>query len=332
MRFRRIDVDVAGVSAVFSAIAETKAEADALGEYLAKAQVGTLPPQPSPTPPPPPPPISTIQPADILTTVSADLPFVQQGAQGVYVDCLGGSPGLQTYSETGKHGSKLPNNGETIRFGKELDPLNSARKALTFQLAPSDPITGGSHRVELGFPRNVEMNKVYWFGESVYVHDWGTLSQSDEAVFGFQLHSGSKRDLSPTIALNTAANGRAFRVSGRYSTSNDPNQNNSTGVALVAERPIPFGRWMDFVVKFKQNVGGQGFATVWLDGVQVADYRGPLGFNTPEAPKDFVKCGYYNWSSGFNSPRKVRLRSPTLVLDQTGSAYTPEMLRAFVNR
>ena len=270
-----------------------------------------------------PPPAGAIDPADIKASASADVLFSQQ--PNIYTDVLGSTPWMSSIAETGRHGTVLPN-GETLRFGKEADPVNPARKAMTFQLAPSDPTTGGSKRVELGFPRNIEMDKVYWLAVSVYVNDWGTLGTSDQSLFGFQLHSGTKLDLSPTIALYTTKDGRSFKVSTRYSTSASPSQSNSVSTHY-AEQPIPFGRWMDFVIKFKQNTSGAGFAQVWMDGNLIVNHQGNLGFDTP-GYLDFMKWGYYNWTSAFASPRKVRLRGPTLVADPTGSKYTAADLRA----
>ncbi|MCD6043575.1 MAG: repeat-containing protein, partial [Burkholderiales bacterium] len=263
--------------------------------------------------------------SDIKTRATADLLFSTQ--PNIYADILGSSPWMSTVPESGAHGSTLPN-GETIRFGKQTDPLNSSRKALSFQLAPSDPTTGGSKRVELGFPRNIEYNKTYWLAVSVYAHDWGTLSTSDQALFGFQLHNGTKIDLSPTIALYTTGNGRSMQIQTRYSTSGSPSQSNSVTQKWPAQA-IPFGRWMDFVVKFRNNVSGQGYAQVWLDGNLIVNHQGNLGFNTP-GYLDFVKWGYYNWTSGFASPRKVRLRNPTLVADPTGSKYTASEIRTIL--
>lgn len=267
----------------------------------------------------------SIDASDIKTRATADVLFSTQ--PNIYADILGSSPWMSTVPESGAHGSTLPN-GETIRFGKQTDPLNSSRKALSFQLAPSDPTTGGSKRVELGFPRNIEYNKTYWLAVSVYAHDWGTLATNDQALFGFQLHNGTKIDLSPTIALYTTGNGRSMQIQTRYSTSGSPSQSNSVTQKWPAQA-IPFGRWMDFVVKFRNNVGGQGYAQVWLDGNLIVNHQGNLGFNTP-GYLDFVKWGYYNWTSGFASPRKVRLRNPTLVADPTGSKYTASEIRTIL--
>lgn len=283
-----------------------------------------------------PPQAMAIDPADILVSVSADLPFNAQpfakgpggGGSKLYVDVLGNSPGIHDIPENGKHGSPLPPNGETLRFGKQVDPLNPTRKALVFQLAPSD----GQKHVELGQSnsRTIVPNQVNWIAVSAYVYDWGTLTPKDQALFGFQLHTGSSADISPTIALYAVGNGRRMQIQTRYSLNASPSQSNQQ-TQFHADRAIPFGRWMDVVVKFKENTAGQGFAQVWLDGEQIVDYHGNLGFIVPAGVKDFVKFGYYNWTS-FSSPRKVLLRSPTLVLDPTGSKYTPADLRAFINK
>jgi hypothetical protein len=84
-------------------------------------------------------------------------------------------------------------------------------------------------------------------------------------------------------------------------------------------------------MKFKLNTAGNGFLQVWMDGTQIVDHKGLLGYITP-GNKDFFKFGYYNWSgSNFASTRKVLLRSPVIVSDPSGTKYKPEDLRAYVN-
>jgi hypothetical protein len=45
-----------------------------------------------------------------------------------------------------------------------------------------------------------------------------------------------------------------------------------------------------------------------------------------------MKFGYYNWSSGFNSSRKVLMGAPTIVNDPTGSKYSAADLRSHVSK
>jgi hypothetical protein len=173
------------------------------------------------------------------------------------------------------------------------------------------------------------MNRVYWVAVKTYIADWGNLNSGDDALFGTQMHSGdNSRSLSPSFGLYTLPGGRNFKVVARWSTSSDPQQGNSTK-ANYGDRPIPFGRWTDFVLKFRHNTSGNGFLQVWMDGEMIANHTGNLGFNTPGF-SDYAKFGYYNWTSGMNSSRKVLLQSPTIVADPTGSTYTADQVRSLL--
>jgi hypothetical protein len=261
---------------------------------------------------------------DILTRASADVPFVQQS--GYTAQAIGSGIQAASVPESGIHGSTLPN-GETLRFGKVSDPMNSLRKALSFQVQKSDPNTAGAKRTELSVTPNIEMNKVYWIAFSVYVYDWGTLSSSDQALFGAQMHQGEPglHVGGPAFSLYTTQGGRRFRLQTRWSTSSSPSLSNAVS-AYYADHPIPFGRWADFVFKFRQNTNGNGFVQVWMDGNQIAQHQGNLGYNT--GYNDYVKFGYYNWTSAMSSARKILLRSPTIVADPSGDKYSAEQLRA----
>jgi hypothetical protein len=266
--------------------------------------------------------------SDIITRASADVPFANQSGYTAQV--------INTYTpapeipESGIHGATLPN-GETMRLGKMLDPSNSARKALAFQVMGSDPTTSGGKRSELSVAKNIEMNKVYWIVFGAYLYDWGTLASGDNALFGTQMHTGDNNAGvgGPSFGLYTTQNGRYFRVQARYSTSSDPSASNAVSLKF-AEYPIPFGRWAEFVLKFKHNTSGNGFLQVWMDGNLIANHQGSLGYNT--GMNDYAKFGYYNWSaSSMNgTARKVLLRSPMIVRDPTGQTYSLEQIRALL--
>lgn len=259
---------------------------------------------------------SPISGADVIGAAQADVPFAQQS--GYYGQVLGKHPAVASIPESGIHGAPLPN-GETLRLGKAPDPADPRREAFVFQLSPDDPGTSGSKRAEISFGHNVEHDKVYWAAFSVYLYDWGSLAAKDASLFGIQLHSGDNRlGLSPSFSI-VSKGGSTFYIDVRYSSSSSPSQRN-TVTRKYAEQPIPFGRWMNFVLRFRQNTSGSGFLQVWLDGTRIVDHRGSLGFSTP-GYKDYFKFGYYNWSREFSSPRKVLVRSPLIVADPTGDKY-----------
>lgn len=263
---------------------------------------------------------------DLLGEAQAEVVFSQQKSYTAQV--IGTYTSASSIPESGIQGTVL-SNGETLRLGKQVDPLDSTRGSLAFQVAPSDPNTSGAKRAELSFNPMIEMDKVYWIALRVFVYDWGTLSTSDAALFGMQLHTGdNSTGLSPNIGVYTGyTGGRQFHIEWRYSTNAKPAPSNTVTVRSE-HRDTPFNTWMDLVFRFQQNLSGAGFLQVWQNGEQIVDYAGNLGFYTP-GYKDYAKFGYYNWSS-FASSRKVLLKSPTIVADPTGSKYTAEDLRAHV--
>jgi hypothetical protein len=267
----------------------------------------------------------TVEAADIIGWAKASVPFSQQSGYNTQV--------INTYlqasqiPESGIHGSVL-SNGESLRLGKQTDPRDSSRKALAFQLSPNDPTTSGSRRAEIKFPGNIQNDRVYWVAFRHYVKDWGTLPTSDVAIIGMQLHSGGSSGLSPAIGVYSRG-GRNFWIDARGSTASSPTQSNSVSVRS-AERPIQFGRWVDFVVKFKLNTSGKGFVQAWMDGTQIFNHQGTVGYNTGSS-RPYFKFGYYNWTS-FKTTRKVMLRSPVIVADPTGSKYTLSDLRSHINK
>jgi len=272
------------------------------------------------TPPPPPPPApatggGAINAADVMGRSLGDAPFSSQSRWSTQV--MNKFMGAASVPESGIHGSVLPN-GESLRFGKVRDPLNSARQALQFQLHPSDPTTSGSKRAEIRFPKELAFDKTYWTAFKMFIPDWGTLASTDTAVFGMQLHSGlASAGHPPSVGMTAINNGRNMRI-----------RVQGSGTTRDYIQPIPFGRWVDMVFKIRQSTGSSGVMQAWMDGVQVANYAGPWGYKTAEL--DYFKYGYYNYSSGFNSARKVLIRSAIVVADPSGNTYSADTLRAAV--
>src|SRR5207245_6348726 len=95
--------------------------------------------------------------ADILGQAQGNVPFAQQ--RGYNGQVIGTYPAAQTIPETGINYTAL-DNGETLRLGKQPDPMNSSRNALAFQLGPNDPLTSGSRRGQRGVRPELESERV----------------------------------------------------------------------------------------------------------------------------------------------------------------------------
>jgi len=270
----------------------------------------------------PPPSDAAVDPNDVMGSARAEVPFSQQN--GYTAQVVGTYTSAPSIPDSGIHYNTL-SNGETLRFGKQADPSNSARKALAFQLAYSDPATSGSRRTEIGYPQRIELNKVYWVAFSMYVRDWGQLSTSDVATVGMQVH-GAGPGLSPAIQL-ASRGGRTFWIDARTSSSNPASASTSFSTKSP-EFPLPIDRWADVVIKFKLDPSGNGFVQAWMDGTQIWNFKGKVGYHIGDL-KNYVKFGYYNWTS-FPNPRKVLMRGNVYLQDPTGSKYKPEDIRSHI--
>jgi hypothetical protein len=271
---------------------------------------------------------SPVASADILTRISADKSFSEHSGYSAQV--IGTYTSASSIPEAGIHASTLAN-GETLRLGKVQDPAGSGKKALAFQVHKNDPLTSKGKRAEFSVSKNIELNKTYWVAYRVYVYDWGTLSTGDLGSFGSQMHTGDNQAGvgGPSWAINTSGTGRTFQVVARYNKTVNPSGSSNTRTIRFPAQAIPFGRWADFVVKFRHNIQGNGLLQVWMNGQLIADHKGDLGYDTGE--RDYAKFGYYNWSSSMGSTaRKVLMREPVIVRDPSGSTYSHSQIKSLL--
>lgn len=268
--------------------------------------------------------------ADIITKANADLLFSQH--TGLSVQAYSASAPLQNVAETGIHGTILPN-GETMRFGKVDDPIGQPRKAFLCQVHSGDPLTSGGRRVEiLQNPAVLQWGKTYWAAFSVFIHDWGTLTGADDALFGCQVHTGSAETVGgPSISLidEQSVDGRSFQVKARWSPGPAGQFAANAVVTRYSLLPIPFGQWVNFVYKFRHS-DTNGLLQVWMNGSMIADHQAPLGYNT--GFDDYAKFGYYNFGTMNSTPRKVLVRGVHVIHDPTGNTYTLAQMQGLLDQ
>lgn len=266
---------------------------------------------PTPEPEPAPEPVEEVDARDVVHYVDTEAPFPEQ--TDYTVQCISTYTRSKEVPQAGIHGSRLPD-GSTLRFG-HVDV--GRKRALAFVLAPGDPKTSGNPRTELKLP-DVSASEVYWVSFGLYVPRWGQVPSNDVAVVGFQFHSGGNTGLSPAVAMYARA-GKTIEFASRYSLA-DPADRNQSRSPTPRRLDLEFDRWLDIVVRFKYGIPDGGSLHAWIDGDQVVEYGGPLGYKHRFDP--YFKFGIYNWTSGLNSPRTVCLRHITVVKDPTGDKYS----------
>lgn len=249
------------------------------------------------------------------------------------VQCYGQIMASQKVPEQGINGTPLPLGGR-LRFGRVSDPVDAQRWALRFTVLPTDPLTAGSYRCETTFnpvTSGLPRGQVFWHAFSVYLPDWRATTDEQQLM---QWHAGDTSGLQPIYAL-LSRDGQ-MRLVMRSSTSPSPTTSTvSTRVLWSTNSWVP-KQWITVVTQalVSTDPAAAPFIRTWVNGTQVVNYKGPVGFNQPTA-QPYVKHGIYHWINqnpwDMRMPqRDVLFRRAALVLDPR-QAYTAADLSVYVN-
>lgn len=249
------------------------------------------------------------------------------------VQCYGLILPSQWVPEQGVNGSVLED-GSTLRFGRVADPQDVNRMSLRFALRSSDPLTAGSYRCETAFspgPTGLPIRSVFWHAFAVFIPDWRNTTDEQQLA---QWHAGDTSGLQPIYAL-LVRDGQ-MRLVLRYSTADSPTSSTVRTQVLWSSTSWQPKQWFTFVTKAKvsANSADDPFIQTWVNGSQVVNYRGPVGYRQPTA-QPYVKHGVYHWINlnawdSRQPTRAVHFRRAALVSDTSGR-YLPSDLGRFIN-
>ncbi|MDP3086317.1 MAG: heparin lyase I family protein [Rubrivivax sp.] len=252
------------------------------------------------------------------------------------MECDGQVLGALNIPEAGIHGADLGGGMGTQRFGKVADPDQPSRKVLMFRANVNDRLAAAAPRCEMTFSPtqagSLPVKKELWFAFGVRLKDWKV---TDDEQLLMQWHWGNGAiPLNPFLGL--FLRGNTLRIDNRFDATYPPSKNTTTVKTLWQNTQLPIDRWTYFVIKARisPHLGDAPYVKVWRDGVQVASYSGPVGYNYPEV-NPYVKVGHYQWIASYNpwstaAPTKTVLyRTPSLIQDSAG-AYTESDVRRHV--
>jgi len=179
-----------------------------------------------------------------------------------------GKPYSITRSEVARHSG-----GSSIRF--EL----RGGEAWNAEVDPS-------FRSEISTDEYVAKNSVQWYGFSLLIPQDFPI-ETNRCVIG-QWHDKAKTQLgepdkSPEIA-HRFSNGR-FYVTARHSTERIVSDPDAVPQEVLFETThFPLGQWNDFVYQIKWSYHRNGFVNAWLNGKQIINYHGPVGYDDDIGP------------------------------------------------
>jgi hypothetical protein len=192
--------------------------------------------------------------------------------------------------------------GSTTRAGVTTDPDDGTKTCWYLRADSSDTDTAGvgNKRSELLPSGDSEagamlMEKTYIIGLAQRIADWRTTT--DEQVT-WQIHDNTGYAVSPWLALLYNGNTRTIEI--RYSTSATPSQGNTTNQTIWSDSNWSPNVWEQWVIETKESQT-QGVAKVWLNGILIATYQGPLGYQEPSNRGSYWKQGVYHWTDAGNT-------------------------------
>jgi len=276
--------------------------------------------------------------AGVVAVTSSDvqysaIPNPAATANSSALQCYGGFSTL-TFDELpifGDDGS----GGQEMKYGVVSDPMSAAASAYYFAARPTDPDTAGTgaKRCEHAYrtaPSLLPWDVPFWFGTRVMTRDLSTTTDQ-QAIW--QWHDGSTiSGLNPILA--------AFVTGGQLSIVLRYNYNANVSPATTTSITLYQGKWtpnawvaFDVEAKIAKASPRSGFVKIWMNGRQIVNYSGQVGYNySPNG--DYAKLGLYHWTGGnawdMRIPkRELWSKGSVLVLHRTG--YTWQSIDALLS-
>lgn len=149
----------------------------------------------------------------------------------------------------------------------------------------------GSNRAELREKFTASIGQTIWYGLSTFIPSDFPIHENRLVIAQWRATDDPGEDpaaRSPVLA-HRYVNG-TLRFTLRHSAERIQKDNDGRQVILYEERQFPRGRWHDFVHQVRWS-HTEGLVRSWINGRQVINYRGPVGYNDAEGPS--FKWGLY---------------------------------------
>lgn len=274
----------------------------------------------------------TINPADILVQFNPTASFASQVIGNIQAYGI-----IQSFSSTvapGISGSIMPN-GQTLRFGQTADPGDPSRTVYVSSVLDTDPLTAGAVRSETAFDYllyGIPLGTKFYHAFRIKIEDW--KSTTDEQLV-MQWNAGGTVGLQPIYSMLITAGQLRFVL--RYNTSATPSTGTTTAVVPYVTSAWEPDTWLDVVIEAKAsiNAGDQPYLRTWINGVQVVNYTGPVGYvNNPTYQTPYAKHGVYHWTVGnpwdLTLPQRTAYYGRAVIVDS--GTYTVNDLSNYIDQ
>lgn len=224
-----------------------------------------------------------------------------------------------------------------MSFGTVSDPAGGADPVFVFSADLRNQLVNNAPRCEGVFAApetRMTPGKVFWTAATVWLDDWSGTRPGDSQLF-LQWH-GVVGSLNPSFALYVQGN----RLTGvvRYNPDAVPDKRGTGQQQLFALDGGFQRRWLRIVVRGREGLdpADEPQLAMWIDGRQVADYQGPIGYRNNDG--DILKFGIYKWIKDARQvwdervpTRSVFFKNVMLVRDE-GQRYDVQKIMDMMGR
>jgi hypothetical protein len=177
------------------------------------------------------------------------------------------------------------------------DPVQAGNQVVRFELRHSDAKVNLGHRAELSeYAFKAPFHTDMWYAFRTFIPE--SWPNQDVRCLIAQWHAW--HDWAWGEALRSPVLGieywdRAFLIrlchsDQKIQTDNSSRSNNKT-VLYTSDAHAQKGVWHDFIVNVRWSPQEDGYLNVWIDGHQVVQYQGPIGYDDALGP--YFKMGIY---------------------------------------
>ena len=186
--------------------------------------------------------------------------------------------------------------------GSITDSLSrNGKYSMRFELRKGDEIGWDQDsRAELKDDFNAPLNKEIWYGISLFIpEDFPELEKDCIVIQWHGDHDEGETARSPVLAVRIE--NRELFITSRTSEQKIQTNNRGPSTTHFTLNDFPRNEWLDFVVEVIWSHNNNGSLKTWLNGDQIINYNGPIGYNDDLGP--YFKFGLYKHSG--NAPLVV---------------------------
>ena len=177
------------------------------------------------------------------------------------------------------------------------EPKRQAEDSLRFEVRHEDKIFRHGEQTfrseVVPFSNPIPMGAEQWFGFSLYLP--ADFPIEDNRLVLAQWWAFTKKylgEVSRSPALSLRYREGRLQVSMRSSDQRIIKDADSVPkTEIFSTNEFQLGKWNDFVFHMKWSYKADGFVEIWWNGEQVAQYKGPVGYNDDQGP--LPKFGIY---------------------------------------